>query len=153
MSALHLRYEYDLPQKAVHDWWTDLSGSDYVGKALKSIKPVGKEGEKIIVETRWRIMGMSKTLLERLTLISEDHWVWQPTSFGIEITDDFRLTFKDGKTTLTIQSESRPNGMKGKLAQIMFGAMLERMMVDEWNSASEALVSEVMGTSSSTKRT
>ncbi len=94
-------------------------------------------------------MGMTKTLLERLTLISEDHWVWQPTIFGIEITDDFRLASSGGKIILTIDSENRPKGMKGKLAHMMFGAMLEGMMVNEWNSASGALVSEVTGTSSS----
>jgi len=81
--------------------------------ALKSIKPIGKEGEKILVKTSWRIMGMTKTLLERLTLISEDHWVWQPTIFGIEITDDFRLVSVGGKTILTIDSDIRPKRLRG----------------------------------------
>jgi hypothetical protein len=143
LSEIHLRFEYTLPVKTVYDWWTDLSGTGYIGKALKSIKPVGKEGEKILVETKWKMLGMTKTLLERLTLISEDHWVWQPTIFGIEITDDFRLETKEGKTILRIDSVARPNGVKGKLAQLMLGGMLDRMMVDEWNSASEFLVSEV----------
>ena len=152
MPALHLRFEYDLPQKAVYEWWTDLSGTGYVGMALKSIKPIGKEGEMILVKTSWRIMSMTKTLLERLTLISEDHWVWQPTIFGIEIIDDFRLVSVGGKTILTIDSDMRPKGLRGKLAQMMFGAMLERMMVNEWNSASEALVSEVAATSSGLRK-
>src|SRR2546428_11745225 len=111
--------------------------------ALKSIKPIGKEGEKILVKTRWRMMGMTKTLLERLTLISDDHWVWQPTIFGIEITDDFRLVSVGGKTILPIDSDIRPKGLKAELEQMMLGAMLERMMVNEWYSASEALVSEL----------
>ena len=64
MPALHLRFEYELPQKAVYEWF-DLSGTGYVGMALKSIKPIGKEGEKILVKTRWRIIGVTKTLLER----------------------------------------------------------------------------------------
>lgn len=145
LSELHLRFEYNVPQKRVFQWWTDLSGSGYVGKALKSINPVGREGESTLVETRWTILGMTKTLLERLTLLSEDQWVWQPTIFGIEITDTFRLTSADGKTTLTIDSESKPKGMRGKLAQAMFGRMLDKMMVIEWNSASDALASEMEG--------
>ena len=35
---------------------------------------------------------------------------------------------------------------------MMLGAMLERMMVNEWNSASEALVSEVAATSSGLRK-
>jgi hypothetical protein len=143
LSEIHLRFEYELPKKAVYDWWTDLSGTGYVGNALKSIKPVGRDGEKILVETRWVIMGKTKKLLERLTLISQDHWVWQPTIFGIEITDDFRLESEGDKTILRIDSKAGPKGMKGKLAQMMFGGMLDRMMVNEWNSASEAMVSEL----------
>jgi len=65
LHALHLRFEYDLPQKAVYEWWTDLSGTGYAGMAWKSIKPIGKEGAKILVKTRWRIIGVTKTLLER----------------------------------------------------------------------------------------
>ncbi len=52
MSVLHLNFEYNLPKKAVYDWWADLSGTGYVGKALKSIKPVGEEGGKTWVETK-----------------------------------------------------------------------------------------------------
>jgi len=143
LSEIHLHFEYDLPKTAVYDWWTDLSGTGYVGKALKSIKPVGKDGEKILVETRWIIMGVTKKLLERLTLVSQDHWIWQPTIFGIEITDDFRLESEGTKTILRIDSKTRPKGIKGKLAQMILGGMLERMMVNEWSSASEALASEI----------
>jgi hypothetical protein len=146
LSEIHLRFEYGLPKRAVYDWWTDLSGTGYVGNALKSIKAVGRDGDKILVETRWVIMGRTKKLLERLTPISEDHWVWQPTIFGIEIMDDFRLQSRGGKTVLTIDSKATPRGMKGKLAQMVFGGMLDRMMVDEWKSASEALVSEMGST-------
>ncbi len=73
MPELHLSFEYDLPKKVIYDWWTDLSGTGYVGKSLKSLKPVGREGEKILVETKWKIIGMTMTLLERLSLHSEDH--------------------------------------------------------------------------------
>ncbi len=140
---MHLNFEYNLPKKVVYEWWTDLSGTGYVGKALKSIKPIGEEGEKTLVETKWKIMGMTKRLVERLTLISEDHWIWQPTIFGIEITDDFRLSLRNGRTMLTIDSASVPKGIKGKLAHWMLGSMLDKMMVDEWKSASDALVKEL----------
>jgi hypothetical protein len=144
MSTLSLQYDYEFPKRVVYDWWTDLSGKGYVGKALRSIKPFGTEDGMILVETKWKMMmGMTKTLIERLTLIAEDHWIWQPTIFGIEITDDFRLESQDGGTILKIESVMRPKGIKGRLASIMFGSMLEHMMVNEWNSASDALALEV----------
>ncbi len=90
-----------------------------------------------------KIMHMTKRLVERPTLISEDHWIWQPTIFGIEITDDFRLNLRNGRTILTIDSTSVPKGTKGKLAHWMLGSMLDRMMVNEWKSASDALVREL----------
>jgi hypothetical protein len=37
-----------------------------VGKALKSLRAVGKEGEKILVETQWKIMEMTIKLLVAL---------------------------------------------------------------------------------------
>jgi hypothetical protein len=114
-------FEYELSKKTVYEWWTDLSGVDYVGKALKSVRVVRKDGDQVLVETKWKIMGMTKSLLERLTLISENHWVWEPTNFGIEITDDFRLESLDGKIVLTIDSKMRPNGVKGRLARMMTG--------------------------------
>ncbi len=143
MSVLHLNFEYNLPKKEVYDWWTDLSGTGYVGRALKSIRPIGREGEKTLVETKWKIMGMTKRLVERLTLISEDHWIWQPTIFGIEITDEFRLSTRNETTVLTIESTSIPKGIKGQLANLMLGPMLDNMMVDEWKSASDILVREL----------
>ena len=144
MRAISLAFEYDTSRKVVYDWWTDLSGVGYVGKALKSVKPVGKEGDKILVETKWKIMGMRKTIVERLTLISNEHWVWQPTMFGIELTDDFRLESREGKTILTIDSHSRPNGPLGRLAIMMFGGALERTMVDEWKAANRAFLFEAI---------
>jgi len=128
---------------AVHHWWTDLSGVGYVGRALKSVRPIGREGEVTLVETKWKIMGTMKRLVEKLTLDSENHWVWQPTIFGIEITDDFQLTSRNGKTVLTIDSTAKPRGTKGRLAQLMLGLMLDRMMLNEWKSASEAMSSEL----------
>jgi len=143
LSHLHLEFEYELPLDAVYEWWTDLSGIGYVGKSLKALKPIGKEGNAILVETKWRIMGMTRTLVEKLTLESQEHWTWQPAIFGIEITDDFRLVARNRKTVLTIDSEIKPKGVKGWLTHMMVGSMLERMMADEWKSASEALVSEL----------
>lgn len=144
MSHLHLEFEYDLPLRAVYGWWTDLSGVGYVGRALKAIRPIRKEGEVMLVETKWKIMGMTKTLVERLTLISEDHWVWQPTIFGIEITDDFRLVSRNGKTALLIDSKAKPTGTRARLAHLLLGPMLDKMMTNEWKAASEALVSELL---------
>ncbi len=149
MRELHLEFEYNLPNKVVHKWWTDLSGTGYVGKALKSVTPVGKEGEKILVETKWRIMGMTMTLLERLSIHSQDHWTWQPHLLGIYITDEFRLTqTASGRVRLTIDSTITPRGMKGKMAYFLLGRKLDRMMIEEWESASKALVAEVSAAAS-----
>ncbi len=130
-SVMQLEFEYDLSSMAVHDWWTDLSGKGYVGKALRAIKPLDEEGNARMVETRWRIMAMTMTLLEKLTLASEEHWIWQPTILGIAITDDFRISNRDGRTVLTILSTKEPRGMTGRLAQMMLGSFLDRMMADE----------------------
>lgn len=144
MTELHLQFEYALPRKVVHDWWTDLSGTGYVGRALKSVRPVGKEGEKILVETRWKIMGMTMTLVEKLTLHSEDYWTWEPYLLGIHITDEFRLAAGSaGKTLLMIDSTISPRGMKGKLMHFLLGGKLDRMMICEWESASNAFVEEI----------
>lgn len=144
LTELHLQFEYDLSKEVVHMWWTDLSGTGYVGKALKSIRPIGKEGEKILVETKWRIMGMTVTLVEKLTLHSKDHWTWEPHLFGIYITDEFRIAPEaDGKTLLTIDSTISPQGVKGRLMHFLLGRKLERMMTSEWESASGAFAEEV----------
>ena len=37
--------------------------------AWKSIKPIGKEGVKILVKTRWRIMGMTKAFCFGLLIV------------------------------------------------------------------------------------
>ncbi len=143
MPELHLSFEYDLPKKVIYDWWTDLSGTGYVGKSLKSLKPVGREGEKILVETKWKIIGMTMTLLERLSLHSEDHWTWEPELLGIQIVDEFTLTeMGEGRVQLTIDSRITPRGMKGKLMHLLLGRKLDKMMIEEWESASKALVSE-----------
>lgn len=141
---LHLEFEYDLPAESVHAWWTDLSGTGYVGKALKSIRPVGRDGEKILVETKWRIMGMPVTLVEKFTLHSKDHWTWEPHLLGIHMTDEFRVAKDaDGKARLTIDSTISPRGMKGRVMGFLLGRRLERMMKSEWESASEAFVEEI----------
>jgi hypothetical protein len=143
LKELHLRFEYERPKKLVYDWWTDLSGTGYVGRALKSARPIGKEGEKLLVETKWTMMGMTITLVEKLTLRSEDHWTWEPHLFGIYITDEFRLAEEaDGRTTLKIDSTSVPLGMKGKVMHFMLGRNLDKMMVEEWESASRAFLEE-----------
>lgn len=129
--------------KVIHDWWTDLSGVGYVGVNLKSLQPMGKEGEKTLVETKWKMMGMSMTLIEKLSLISEDHWVWEPKMMGIEIVDDFRLReVEGGKVRLTIESTMNPVGMKGRVIALMLGGNLEKMMINEWNSADKAFREE-----------
>ncbi len=143
MPELHLSFEYDLPKKVIYDWWTDLSGTGYVGKSLKSLKPVGREGEKILVETKWKIIGMTMTLLERLSLHSKDHWTWEPELLGIQIVDEFTLTeIGEGRVQLTIDSRITPRGMKGKLMHLLLGRKLDKMMIEEWESASKALISE-----------
>lgn len=144
MSHLHLEFESLFPPKAVHDWWTDLSGVGYVGRALLALRPTGNESEAILVETRWKMMGMTKTLVERLTLVSEDHWTWRPTIFGIEITDDFRLSVRGGRTVLSIDSTARARGAKGRLTQTILGPVLDRMMMNEWDSANEAMKLDLM---------
>ncbi len=130
--------------KVIHDWWTDLSGRGYVGVKLKSLRPVGKEGEKVMVETKWKMTGMNVTLLEKLSLTSDDHWIWEPRIMGIEIVDDFRLReIEGGKVRLTIESTMKPAGMKGKVMQLMMGRILDKIMVNEWNSADKAFKEEV----------
>ncbi len=130
--------------KVIHDWWTDLSGTGYVGVRLKSLRPVGKEGGKTLVETRWKMMGMNMTLVEKLSLISDDHWIWEPRIMGIEVIDVFRLRgIEDGKVRLTIESTMKPAGMKGKVMQLMMGRILDKIMVNEWNSANKAFKEEV----------
>ena len=114
MKELHLRFEYERPKKLVYDWWTDLSGKGYVGRALQSVRPIGKEGEKLLVETKWRMMGMTMKLVETLALRSEDHWTWEPHPLGIFITDEFRLAEAEGRTTLEIDSTIVPRGMKAR---------------------------------------
>lgn len=142
-KELHLRFEFERPKKLVHDWWTDLSGTGYVGRALKSVKPIGNEGGKILVETRWRIMGMTMTLVEKLALHSEDYWTWEPHLMGIYITDEFRLAEgAEGKTRLTIDSTIATRGMRGKVMFFLLGRKLDTMMVAEWESASRAFVEE-----------
>jgi len=142
-KELHLRFDYERPKKLVHEWWTDLSGTGYVGRALKSIRLIGKDGDKILVETKWRIMGTTMTLVEKLTLHSENHWTWEPHLMGIYITDEFRVTVEaDGKTRLTIDSTISTRGMKGKVMYLMLGRRLNKMMVAEWESASRAFMEE-----------
>ncbi len=46
LGIVELLFDYEFPKKVVYDWWTDLFGRGYIGKALKSLKPVGSEGEK-----------------------------------------------------------------------------------------------------------
>lgn len=147
MPTIELRFEYGLPKTVVYEWWTDLSGVGYVGKALRSIKVVGSEDGKTLVETEWKIMGRTIKLREKFRKHSEEHWVWEPSILGIEITDDFRISEEAGKTVLTIRSGTRPKGLKGKMAHLMLGWYLDRIMKDEWKSASQALVSEMRSVS------
>lgn len=129
--------------KVIHDWWTDLSGVGYVGVNLKSLQPMGKEGEKTLVQTKWKMMGMNMTLVEKLSLISDDHWIWEPYVMGIDIVDDFQLSgLEGGKVRLRIESTMKPSGMKGKLMQFMMGRTLDKIMVNEWNSADKAFREE-----------
>lgn len=68
MHKLELHYDYELRMTVIHDWWTDLSGTGYVGVNLKSLRPVGKEGEKTLVETKMEDEGdMNMTLVEKLS--------------------------------------------------------------------------------------
>jgi hypothetical protein len=142
-KELLIQFVYGRPKRLVYDWWTDLSGTGYVGKALKSVRPVGKDGEKTLVETKWKILGMKMTLVEKLTMYSEDHWTWEPHLLGIYITDEFRLAASEtGKTRMTIDSVILPRGMKGKLMLLLLERKLDRMMRSEWESASVAFVEE-----------
>lgn len=143
MGTVDLRFEYRLPKKAVYEWWTDLSGQGYVGRALKSIRPVGSEGEKVLVETKWKMVGRSMMFVERLSLLSEDHWVWEPEIFGVHITDIFTLQeLAGGITELRIHSESLAKGLKGKCFNFTAGWMLKRYMIKEWEAASDAFKAE-----------
>ncbi len=147
MRTVNLQYEYQLPKKAVFEWWTDLSGRGYVGHSLKSLKPIGKEGDKILVETKWKAMGMERTMVEKLSFVSDDHWIWEPAEMmGIRVTDDFSLHELPGRATqLRIRSEWRPTGLKGKFVNLTMGRMLARSFVKEWNRASEACNTETAG--------
>jgi hypothetical protein len=144
VPRLKLYYDYELPLKVIYDWWTDLSGTGYVGVRLKSVRPIGKEGEKILVQTKWKMMGMNMTLVEKLSLISQDHWIWEPHVMGIDIVDDFRLRDAEGgEVRLTIESTMNPAGMKGKAMQLVMGRMLDKIMINEWDSADRVFREEV----------
>ncbi len=145
MGTVDLHFEYNLAKKAVYDWWTDLSPKGYVGKALQSIKIIGREDGKILVETRWKVMGREHTMQEKLSLISEDHWIWEPhMGFGIQINDDFTLnTLEDGRVQLRIHSEQHSTGLEGKLLHFLMGRALRRSMRQEWEAANQALLREL----------
>ena len=143
LPAVDLTFDYDLPARLVHDWWTDLSGTGYVGKSLKSIRTIGREDDKILVETKWKVMRRNMKLIERFTPESANHWTWEPTIMRIHITDDFKLEEKGGRATLRIVSDFEPQGIKGKLSAMMFGRYLRKMMRDEWYSADDALRREL----------
>ena len=142
MPDVALTFDYDFPSKMVYDWWTDLSGKGYIGKSLKSIRQIGKENRKIRVETRWKVMGLTIKMIESLTMDSTKHWIWEPHMMGIHIVDDFKLDDIDGKSRLHIKSEFHPVGIKGKLARMMFGRYLRRLMTEEWISADRAFRDE-----------
>lgn len=144
MRTLDFQFEYQLPMKAVYAWWTDLSGKGFVGDSLKSLKPVGKEGEKILVETKWKMMGKETTMVEKLSLLSEDHWIWEPAEMmGIRVTDDFTLhELPGGGTQLKIRSEWIPKGLKGKFVNFAMGRMIARSFAKEWQAAHDACVQE-----------
>ncbi|MCS4538735.1 MAG: hypothetical protein HYY67_07760 [Thaumarchaeota archaeon] len=144
MPKNELIFEYDYDIKTVYDWWTDLSGKGYVGESLKSIEPVGREGEKILVRTRWVIMGMTMILTEKLTLDPPHHWVWEPHMMGIRITDDFRLEEKGNKAILHIKYHLEAKGIKANITKLMFGWFIKRMMVSEWISADKAFKEEML---------
>ncbi len=62
---------------------------------------------------------------------------------GIQIIDEFTLTeIGEGRVQLTIDSRITPRGMKGKLMHLLLGRRLDKMMIEEWESASKALISE-----------
>lgn len=143
MDDVDLSFVYSHGAEAVYGWWTDLSGEGYVGKSLKSVEPMGKDGEKILVKTKWRIMKFNMVLRERLTLDPPAHWIWEPHMMGIDITDDFRLELKGEQVVLRIRSYMKPKGMRGKTVQLMLGWYLKKMMIDEWKSADQAFRREV----------
>ncbi|MDH2900624.1 MAG: hypothetical protein PXY39_06600 [archaeon] len=143
MPDVDLTFGYDLPLKVVYDWWTDLSGIGYVGKSLKSLRQIGKNEEgKILVKTKWKVMGMNMRMVERLTLDSLNHWVWEPHMLGIYITDNFHLDENESGSRLHIISEFHPKGMRGKLARKMLGGYLRKLMTEEWMSADRAFRTE-----------
>lgn len=144
MPDVVLTFDYDLPSKIIYDWWTDLSGRGYIGKSLKSLRPNGKNEEnKILVETKWKVMGMNMKMVETLTLDSPNHWIWEPQMMGIYILDDFHLEENGNGSRLHINSEFHPRGMKGRLASMMFGNYIRRLMTEEWESADRAFRKEV----------
>ena len=144
MRTLYLQFNYESPKKTIYDWWTDLSGKGFVGDTMKSLKPAGKEGEKILVETQWKMMGMERTMVEKLSLLSDDHWIWEPAQMlGIQVTDDFTLhELPGGGTQLEIRSEWIPKGLKGKFINFALGRMIARSFVKEWQAANDACVKE-----------
>ena len=145
MGTVDLHFEYNYPKKAVNDWWTDLTPKGYIGKALQSINITGKEDGKLLLETRWKIMGRTRTMQEKLTLITEDHWTWQPTiGFGIQIKDGFTLnTLPDGRTQRKIHSQQSSTGLEGKILHLLMGRILRRSMRQEWEAANQAILREL----------
>jgi hypothetical protein len=86
---------------------------------------------------------MTITLLERLSIHSQNHWTWEPHLLGIYITDEFRLAETiAGKVRMTIDSKITPRRMKGKMMYFLLGRELDKMMVEEWESANKALLAE-----------
>ncbi len=144
MRTLNYQFEYKLPKKAVYDWWTDLSGQGFVGDSMKSLKPVGKEGEKTLVETKWKLMGVERTMVEKLSVLSEDHWIWEPAEMmGIHVTDDFSLhELQGGGTQLNIHSEVTSKGLKGKFVNLVMGRMFARSFRKEWEASHDACLKE-----------
>lgn len=143
MSRIRLEFQYAAPPDRVFQWWTDLSGVGYVGRKLRSLTVVGKEGDRTLVRTKWKMMGMTKTIIERFSVLSPMRWRWEPRLFGIAIVDDFELTeSSNGRTTLAIVSEAKENSLMGRVAQIIMGRYLKRVMVEEWESADDAFRSE-----------
>ncbi len=146
MPDVDLTYEYKLPGRQVYDWWTDVSGKGYVGKSLKEISLSGKEHGtgKSLVNTRWKIMGMNMKMMEKLTLEPPNHWIWEPHMMGIQIDDDFHLIEDNGKrVTLHIVSNMHPKGTMGKMAYLIIGWYLRRLMRNEWDAADRAFREEI----------
>jgi hypothetical protein len=144
LPDVKLTFEYQLPGKTVSDWWTDLSGKGYVGRSLKSMRQIGKnERGKFLVETKWKVMGMSMKMIEMFTLESRNRWIWEPHMMSIDIMDYFRLEENANGSRLHIISEFHPKGMMGRLSKIMFGRYLRRLMTEEWNAADRVFRNEV----------